>query len=354
MKSATTYIQSLCHANAERLGSQGIWCPPPGLNFAGINVLLGSAYIRPWNAGAWDQLAASIQAHDTDVFLSNEILSLRSRRKASELVDAFAPAEVHVLLTARDLARVIPSQWQEGAANGQTVRWSRYVASVCSDDPPDKEIAGRFWRRHDLPQILQRWHGVVPPGRTTLLTVPRDGLPGVLSARCAEALNADFTDFEQPAPAHTSLGAHSAELMRRLNHQLSEVDTLHYRTGFHQTLARSVLAHRAAREPRIALSAEQHDWAVRRAQRMVLELKSFNVRVIGDLEELVSIPFAEGSGASPDNAADSDVLAAALDGLAEVTLQLADLRIAHDELRGRRNAAAEPSAEANGVPSGSK
>lgn len=327
MKSATTYIQSLCHRNTDRLAEQGILCPPAGANFAAVNVLLGSAYIRPWNDRAWDDLSESIQAHDGDVFLSNEILSLRSRRKAAQLVAAVSPAEVHILVTARDLARVIPSQWQEGAVNKQTVTWADFAASVCSDRPEDADTAGRFWRRHDLPAIFARWSEAVPVERSTLVTVPQ-GNPGTeLVARCGTAIGADFSAFHAPEPVHTSLGAHSAELMRRLNAGVHDVDTLHYRTGFHKVLARSILARRSESEPRIGLSAEQHEWVAQRARAMIDDLATLGVSVVGDLAELLPAPYS-GAGVDPTAVSDPDLLAAALDGLAGITLELADANIA--------------------------
>lgn len=336
MKSATTYIQALCTTNSKRLAEQGVLCPPPGVNFAAINVLLGSSYIRPWNERAWTTLADQISAHDGDVFLSNEILSLRSRRKVAELVKALAPAEVHVLVTARDLARVVPSQWQEGAANRQTWTWAEYAESVCTDEPADPEIADRFWRRHDIPAFLARWLESVPAERTTLVTVPPAGAPGVLAKRCGTALGVDFSAFEEPARSHSSLGAHSAELVRRLNVELGDIDVLHYRTGFHKGLCRSVLAQRAADEPRIALSASQHAWAAHRAQHMVDELRRLGIAVVGDLDELLPAPHTEGRGIDPGTASDAELLATAMAGLLGVTQQLADAQIAYDDLRRKR------------------
>lgn len=338
MKSATTYIQALCHVNDHRLAAQGMLCPSPGMNFAAINVLLGSSYIRPWNEDAWTTLADQIRDHDGDVFLSNEILSLRSRRKSAELVAALAPAEVHVMVTARDLARVIPSQWQEGAANRQTSTWAEYAASVCADEPPNSDIADRFWRRQDIPAFLSRWLQSVPKERITLVTVPRGGDPGVLAARCGTALGLDFSEFEEPVASHSSLGAHSAELMRRLNTQLDEIDVLDYRTGFHKGLCRAVLAPRASHEPRIALSAREHAWAFQRAQRMITELESLGIAVVGDLADLLPAPYKEGSGIDPGTASDSDLLATSLDGLAGVTKELASVQIAYDDLRRRKRA----------------
>jgi hypothetical protein len=337
MKSATTYIQALCTVNADRLAEQGILCPAPGANFAAVNVLLGSSYIRPWNADSWRQLSDQIAGHAGDVFLSNEILSLRSSGKAKLLVDALAPAEVHVLLTARDLARVIPSQWQEGAANQQTAPWAEFAAAVCSHaGGAGSQLADRFWRRHDLPAILARWASSVPADRTTLVPVPRTAAPGELAGRCGEALGADFSGFEEPATTHSSLGAYSAELMRRLNCQVGDLDTLRYRTGFHKALSRRVLAPRSGDEPRIGLTAEQHRAAVLHARQMVAEIETAGVRVIGQLAELVPAPYEAGAGIDPGSATDGDLLTAALAGLAGVTLELAEVQIASDERSRRR------------------
>ncbi len=337
MKSATTYLQALCTTNADRLADQGIFCPPPGVNFSAVNVLLGSDYIRPWNADAWQQLADRIAGHSGDVFLSNEILSLRSPRKVKLLVEALAPAEVHVLLTARDLARVIPSQWQEGTVNQQTATWAEFSAAVCSNDlGASGQLADRFWRRHDLPAILSRWADSVPADRTTLVTVPRAGPPGELATRCGAAIEADFSAFEEPASTHGTLGAYSAELMRRLNGQVGDVDTLRYRTGFHQALSRKVLAKRSAAEPRIGLTANQHAVAVRRARQMVAAIGTSGVRVIGELAELIPSPYEPDAGIDPGSATADDLLTAALAGLAGVTLELAEVQIAYDERSRRR------------------
>jgi hypothetical protein len=150
------------------------------------------------------------------------------------------------------------------------------------------------------------------------------------------ALDVDVSAFAEPAATHTSLGAYSAELMRRLNSQVAELDTLRYRTGFHKALARSVLAQRAGSEPRIGLAAEHHDWVVRRADRLVADIAALDIHVIGDLDELVPEPNAQDLGGfDPAAASDAELLSAALDGLAGVTQRLADVQIACDELRRR-------------------
>ena len=52
------------------------------------------------------------------------------RSGCRSIVESLAPATVHVVLTARDLARVLPSTWQENIQNGLTWTWPEFLASV--------------------------------------------------------------------------------------------------------------------------------------------------------------------------------------------------------------------------------
>jgi hypothetical protein len=245
-------------------------------------------------------------------------------------VAALEPAESSVVVTARDIARVIPSQWQTGARNRSTVGWREYTAALVADD--GNEIAEGFWRRQGVPAIVAAWAEHVTLDRVTVVTVPPSGVsPSVLGERFAAAIGIDGADFEQPPPSNPSVGLVSAELLRRVNERTADLEWLEYRWGFKHALARLVLAERAAREPTMTLDAEARAWAAERGARIAAELAESGVRVVGDLQDL--IPDA---GAPADDAdvepTEADLLDGAVDGLAGLGTVLAEARVEHEAL----------------------
>jgi hypothetical protein len=330
MKSATGYIQDLCDANRERLLSQGMFWTSADDNFLATDDLLGTWRERPGLAGAWDTLTAQLAAHPGDALVSNELLAPVNQRKRTRLVRALGPADVSVVITARDLARVIPSQWQTGARNRSAVAWHDYVSALVSDD--DSEVAAGFWRRQDLPAIVASWAQQVALEQITVVTVPPAGAASsVVGERFARAIGVRIDGFDQPPPSNPSLGLVSAELLRQVNERSSELAWIEYRSAFRQALARLVLADRAASEPPIALDAGALDWARARGERLADAVAASGVRVVGELSDLVpSASVAPSQGAAVPT--ESELLDAAVDGIVGLGALLAKTRLEHDAL----------------------
>lgn len=349
MKSATTYLQQWGDLNRETLAAAGVLWPELGLPFAATNDLLGKTGARRETEGAWAELDRLLRRHHGAAVVSNELLAMLAPRRIARLVSGFAPAEVHVVVTARDLARVIPSQWQTRLKNGSMLTWAEFAAAICTDPgrPPGRsepvepsgDPAEWFWRRQDLPAIVRKWQQVVGD-RLTVVTVPPAGSsPHVVAARFATAIGLGDHAFAQPAYLNSSVGAHSAELIRRVNSHPAGLEGEYQRMGVRNALARLVLAQRASAEPRCGLSAEQLAWAHNRARIMVRELEQLAVQVVGELDDLIPGPETTDGGIDPARANDADLLEAAVFGLAgmarvqtDVRLELSQLRRDHEEL----------------------
>ncbi len=56
MKSATTYLQGLCSANAQLLAEQGVLWPSGDLPFLAVAEIVGRDTERPGHQGAWAEL----------------------------------------------------------------------------------------------------------------------------------------------------------------------------------------------------------------------------------------------------------------------------------------------------------
>lgn len=333
MKSGTTYLQSWLDRNQERLAEQGLFWNRSDRNFRATDDLFNSRKIRPGLDGAWSALKARLESHPGDALISNELLAAIAPKKAARLVSELRPAEVHVMVTARDLVKVVPSQWQTAMRNRSTVTWAQYVDDICTDEPREGSFYTWFWNRQDVAKIVNLWSRHVPLDRFSIITVPPSGTPStVLGDRFLSVLSVDGTGFEDASMANASLGAHSGELLRRLNAEITHFDWPHHQWAVKNGLARRVLEGRAKQEPAIGLTQSQHDAVRVAAVAMVGRLRAMSLDVVGDLDDLIPGLEVYGSPTDPGDSTDTELLAAAVDGLAGTGKLLADQRIESDEM----------------------
>ncbi len=334
MKSATTYLQQLASTNRTGLIEAGVRWPGGELPFLALADALGRPDSRVGQSGAWAALTRQFDEFDGDAAFSNELLAPLGPNKIAGLVEALSPAQVHVVITARDLGRVIPSHWQTTLKNGSTTAWSQFVTEVCSEPVGSGNVARRkdtgswFWRRHDVAAILTRWQAQIPAERMTLVTVPPPGSePRVVGDRFLSVLGVDPSGFEQPTYENTSLGASSAEVLRRVNLAVPDLQQHHYRWGVRNALVRHVLSGRAEQEPRFGLDGGHQAWVCARAERMIEEIRASSVRVVGSLDDLrpARLPLPE--TADPADTPYDDLLETALIGLGEMSKIVADSRV---------------------------
>lgn len=339
MKSATTYLQELASANAGRLADQGVLWPDPDLPFLALSDLLGRDDERPGRRGAWADLVRALAEHPGTAVFSNELLAPLSVAKIRRVVEAFEPTVVELVITASDLSRVIPSHWQTTLKNGSTTPWSEFASAVCQapaapgDVARSANIGSWFWRRHDVAAISTRWQEFVPAVRTRLVTVPAQGLATLVADRFVSALGASTAGLDEPRHSNTSVGAHSAELLRRLNAANPSLESQHYRWGIKGALVRGALANWAAAEPRFGLTEQQHTWVKARAELMIEEIAASRIRVVGDLDDLRPPTAYQPGFIDPGSASDADLLAAALHGLDGMASTVADLRVEQERFR---------------------
>lgn len=321
MKSATSYLQSLCQRNHQQLARQGVLWLPIGTQHASVNnmVLRSRLAIRP--PKDWREAVAQIREHSGSVLLSNETMARRPPQRIRRLLKELKPADVHVIITARDLARVVPSYWQTTLRNQGVVPWATYAEWICSDDPPPegKETADWFWDRQDLARIVATWMEQVGADRLTVVTVPPSGSPPEVTAeRFLSVAGVDARKFKQPKAANESLSLRSAELLRQLNVRVQRDDKAEHKRVVRKELVNNALAHVGTSTDRYGLSPAQHAWVRDRSQQVVKALAQSGVSVVGDLDDLV--PPTDPPSGLRDPAATSaeELLDAALDAMARL------------------------------------
>ena len=253
MKSATTYIQDLCDLNAthERLGLTGH-------SRARLSTLRRPARAtrehRTRSRGhveAADSRDRGARRRRADLQRAARADQRRADRRSRRR--AQGPAEVHVIITARDLARVIPSQWQTMTRNRRTVTWKDFSRRQVARYPSGAARRGSSGASRTSPRSCAAGPASCRWSRSPWSPCRRQGSPpDVLAERFGIVLGIDWPTLHAAAASNPSLGAHSAELLRRLNLRDADWDWLALPDGVQERVRAVRAGGRASQEPNLA------------------------------------------------------------------------------------------------------
>ena len=332
-KTGTTYLQNRLTASIGTLAEHDVHyatkplVTPHLFQFRAALDLLGRT---DWKGpiaksdGAWDAMARRIRRHSGTVIFSHEILAAAKPKHVERLwsdLDVGGSTELHVVYTARDLARQLPAAWQEGIKQGQ--RWT--FASFLERFQAEKLW---FYRTFDFPSVLTTWGADLPPERIHLVTVPGEGVDvprDELWHRFATACGIDAAWAPQEGPrANRSLGMAETQLIRRLNRRLerSQRPGGRYDALIRMMLAESVLVERESQ--RVRVPPALHPWLAERTERWIEWAEQSEIEVVGDLADLrMPAPDLDAEWRDPDRVGPRKQLNAALDALAAMTEEAA-------------------------------
>ncbi|MEW2355399.1 hypothetical protein [Spirillospora sp. NPDC029432] len=258
-----------------------------------------------WN-GVWDRVAGRARDWGGDrVVLSHELLAGATEAQARRAVESLGPGEVHIVFTARDLARQMAADWQEHVKHQHTVTFDRFADDlVLKGIEAPAPFGEMFWGLHDPVRALAAWGAAVPPERVHVITAP----PG---ERAGAALWRRFGEVTGIAPEwcdlsgvreQEPLGLAEAELLRRVNERLGGALGGEYEPLVRRHLGHEVLADRAGRAE-IVLPVRHHPWMRSRSEELVDGLRAAGYDIVGDLADLMP-DFTGGVPAEPVDPAD--------------------------------------------------
>jgi hypothetical protein len=313
MKSGTSYLQSRLVAAPEALAAAGVLFP--GNVWRDQVNAVSDALGRGQRAhgqfdGTWDAMVAEISAHPGTAVISMEFLAAAGPDKVRHVVESLRPMRVEAVVTVRDLARTIPSMWQETLKNGRSWAWQEYVDGVRRRTGPGET----FWREQDAVAVTRKWSDAVGRDATTVVTLPGEsGDPELLWQRFCAASGIPVEAAPAATRGNESLGAASAAVLGRLNPALGDLAWPDYSRHVKFGLAKSILAdHRASEEP---IGFPVTRWVRRLAQEQRDGLASSGVRVVGELDDLEPVPTR---GGRPDRVGLEEQLDAALHAIEEL------------------------------------
>ncbi len=299
-KTGTTFLQQVLWSQRERALEQGLLLPADSFHdhfLASLDVRgLADRPEHPAHAsGIWQRFVDQSLAWDGNVLISHELFAAATREQAKAAIEAFGGhAEVHVVLTARDLVRQIPAEWQEHIKHRSTDTFPAFLDKL--QNPGSRDIW--FWKVQDFADVLRRWGATLPASQVHVVTVPpRGAAPDVLWGRFAGLLGIEPDTFDlEGSRSNVSLGAEQAELLRRVNAELGDRLRLPgpYPVDVKNVFAQTVLAER--RGTPFGLDREGQDFAIRRSAEIAEELRQLDVDVLGSLDELVPEPTDDPQG----------------------------------------------------------
>lgn len=305
-KTGTTFLQAMLSAHRERLVEDGVLYPNTGQSAHHRpardlrNVRRHQFQGRGGNKGAWDHLLREINAGEGHgaVVVSSELLAFANRRQAERALSSLGPAEVHLVLTVRDLVRQVPAVWQETVKNRSPLAFEEFVRELVDAEVPWR---GGSWGVQEPVTVLDRWGRDIPPERVHLVTVPPRGADSqVLWQRFAQVIGVD-PDRYPPAgsPANTSLGVAETEVVRRLNAVLQDAPWPFYAQHIKHGIARGVLAGRSD-SARLVMPDWMLPWAERRSKEIIDSVANAGYDVVGDFADLMPPEDGTGVGKVPD------------------------------------------------------
>ena len=347
-KTGTSYLQSVMWASREALAAQGLELAMdrPVDHFhvtLALRGLLRSEMDPPHAFTALDRLAASVaQMAGPTILITHESLAPATPAQVDQLIGLLPDYEVHVVVTARDLARQIASGWQQRIQERQVHSYPEFLAAVIDRAP----LAHDFWINQDLPQVTANWQTAVPAERLHLVTVPPAGSESsLLLERFCSVLGVEPTRLSTDThQANPSLGHTQVELLRRVNLALG--DRLpHARAGFARVgkryLARQILAPQGGEPP--GLPDAVSEWCGQRSEDIVKALAERGYDIVGDLADLLPAQAAE---PARSEVSDADLAASAAAALADILvrrhLELDELQALRRQVRQQRQQLERP------------
>jgi hypothetical protein len=294
-KTGTTSLQSAFHVGRREVSKQGVrYAGPNRQPMQAAHAITGKP--SPYSDGKapprarWQELVREVEgAREPRVVISSEGFADADESGIRTVIADLGGSRVHVVVTLRPLASILPSQWQQYVQGGMTLAYEAWLEAMLLK--PAGAISPSFWHRHRHDRLIARWAAVAGPSNVTAIVADDAERDRVLRV------------FERMTGLREGTLVPEADLGNR-SLTLAEIETvrafnLAFRseglgTQLHTKVMRFGAAEHLKRrepgpdEPRI----ETPGWAIERATEVAREIVAgiavSGVNVIGDLQSLAA------------------------------------------------------------------
>jgi len=237
----------------------------------------------------WENFVQRAKAFSGITVCSSEFFAESDDATAGQIIERIGVANVHVVITLRNLGKILPSAWQQILKSGYEHGYVHWLENVVLSDKkePKSEV---FWARHRHDIVVERWARLVGKDRVTVVVVDDTNRDGI------------FQDFEnllglpegsllkhRRRSLNRSMTAAESELLRSLNETLGGGKGWRpYGNAAHNGLIKGIVEGRTpgADEQKLQTPQWALDIAARYAATYVAAIKASGVNVMGDIELL--------------------------------------------------------------------
>jgi hypothetical protein len=257
---------------------------------------------RPWGWNArggavmdrshFDKLARRTARASGRVVISSEFLCEAPGDVAAGVARDLGGDRVNVVVTLRNLGRLLPSSWQQYLKYGLTTPYEKWLTDVFAGPGVSKNMTPTFWKRHDHGDVLRRWTEAVGPDHVTVLVLEDVDRSAQFQA-FAQLLDVpvEVLVSRMDLTSNRSMTAAEAELLVRLNKKVKkELQWDEYVRFVRRGVALGMVEGRepGPEEPRLFTPDWALDAAAVKGRESVDVIRSLGVTVLGDLEALAT------------------------------------------------------------------
>ena len=280
--------------------------------------------------GTWSRLCERARAFEGTTVISHELLAPATPAQVARARAELHGIELHVVVTARDLARQLPAAWQQGIKHGGRVGFADFLERTLDPDRSHPK-AQSFWARQDLGDVLSRWGDALPPEQVHVVVNPGPGADArVLWDRFLSVLGVHADQIPMPGDGfNSSLGTTQVELLRRVNNVVRPAD----QDGFYNRMVNGYLVRRLREHdsPRASTPPERLPVVRAICEDWVTRIEKAGYHVVGALDELLPRDLNEPT-VDPDAVPTDEALDAAAATITELLHEVDRLR---ERLRSR-------------------
>ena len=269
---------------------------------------------RPWGWNSrggsvmdrrhFDALVRRVGRHQGRVVVSSEFFCEASADKAQETIDALGgPGRVTVVVTLRNLGKLLPSSWQQYLKYGLTTSYDAWLEDVFAN-PGASKISPTFWRRHDHADVLGRWSRAAGANHVNVLVLEDVDRSAQFRA-FAQMLDVpeEILVSRMDLTSNRSMTAAEAELLVRLNKRVKkQMQWTDYVRLVRRGVALRMVEGREPDpdEPRLTTPDWALDAAAVQGRRSVQAIRELGVNVFGDVNALgARVPSSPGGAGQP-------------------------------------------------------
>lgn len=313
-KSGTTALQAAASAARDELYEHGVVYPGTGeSHHREIYAFMGRRDRRGKSArgrvtrrdigraparSEWAALMDEIRAEPSRrVLISHESAARATRRMARRFVDELGADRIHVIITLRQPADVLPSRWSELVKEGMTDTFDGWLRRLYLGE--GRRLARGTRRYLNQAGLVRRWAAAAGPDNVTVIIVDAQD-KNFLSHVFEQLLGLPARTLSRAGSQNSnrSMTVDEAEVVRRLNTRLARLRGTcwsRYIDAFRTSALNRALVYRtpAPEEARLRLPSWAIEFAARDGRRYGRRIRASGVRVIGDLAALHAQPPAQ-------------------------------------------------------------